>query len=249
MSCERTNGRLRFRIPLEGDEILRVHGERTQGVVKTLMNTKVVKFRVDLVPGATEHQCRLLRRGAWSSIEVSVGITEEGKIVKVVSYDVNWVWSIKLTSLLFLSIKIFQVVKVVITISSIRCALFEALKKKCRSPVLWVEIRESSWTGLDVSTREQLVRLGSYGAAFPLAGRVGNVCYGLCDGLSVERGVNVWVAVRWCDVMCWKKSSWDCEMASLFQRVRGLLSAVTLTVGFVMVGVLGGRKNGGRLVG
>ncbi|GJS54407.1 RNA-directed DNA polymerase, eukaryota [Tanacetum coccineum] len=30
------------RIPLEGDEILRVHGERTQGVVKTLMNTKVL---------------------------------------------------------------------------------------------------------------------------------------------------------------------------------------------------------------
>nr|GEV82997.1 putative reverse transcriptase domain-containing protein [Tanacetum cinerariifolium] len=28
------------RIPLEGDEILRVHGERTQGVMKTLMNTK-----------------------------------------------------------------------------------------------------------------------------------------------------------------------------------------------------------------
>ncbi|GJT81083.1 hypothetical protein Tco_1055425 [Tanacetum coccineum] len=41
------------RIPLEGDETLRVHGERTQGVVKTLMNTKVVEFRVDLVPGAT----------------------------------------------------------------------------------------------------------------------------------------------------------------------------------------------------
>ncbi|GJR70484.1 putative reverse transcriptase domain-containing protein [Tanacetum coccineum] len=41
------------RIPLEGDEILRVHGERAQGVVKTLMNTKVVEFRIDLVPGAT----------------------------------------------------------------------------------------------------------------------------------------------------------------------------------------------------
>ncbi|GJS81448.1 putative reverse transcriptase domain-containing protein [Tanacetum coccineum] len=39
------------RIPLKGDEILLVHGERTQGVVKTLMNTKVVEFRVDLVPG------------------------------------------------------------------------------------------------------------------------------------------------------------------------------------------------------
>ncbi|GJR91506.1 hypothetical protein Tco_0215517 [Tanacetum coccineum] len=41
------------RISLEGDEILRVHSERTQIVVKTLMNTKVVEFRVDLVPGAT----------------------------------------------------------------------------------------------------------------------------------------------------------------------------------------------------
>ncbi|GJS57001.1 hypothetical protein Tco_0651785 [Tanacetum coccineum] len=41
------------RIPLEGDEILQVHGECTQGVMKTLMNTKVVEFRVDLVPGVT----------------------------------------------------------------------------------------------------------------------------------------------------------------------------------------------------
>ncbi|GJU79164.1 hypothetical protein Tco_1276234 [Tanacetum coccineum] len=35
------------RISLEGDEILRVQGECTQGVTKTLLNTKV-----DLVPGA-----------------------------------------------------------------------------------------------------------------------------------------------------------------------------------------------------
>ncbi|GJT77004.1 hypothetical protein Tco_1043729 [Tanacetum coccineum] len=40
------------RIPLEGDEILRVHGERTQGVVKTLMNTKVGESKLS-VPGAT----------------------------------------------------------------------------------------------------------------------------------------------------------------------------------------------------
>ncbi|GJX02148.1 hypothetical protein Tco_0186061 [Tanacetum coccineum] len=38
------------RIPLEGDEILRVHEERTLGAAKALMN---VKFRVDLVHGAT----------------------------------------------------------------------------------------------------------------------------------------------------------------------------------------------------
>ncbi|GJY27541.1 hypothetical protein Tco_0403308 [Tanacetum coccineum] len=70
-------------IPLEGDEILRVHGERTLGAAKALMNAKVdeprisdipvarditdvfpedllglppqrqVEFRIDLVPGAT----------------------------------------------------------------------------------------------------------------------------------------------------------------------------------------------------
>ncbi|GJT16964.1 putative reverse transcriptase domain-containing protein [Tanacetum coccineum] len=43
-------GKLAPRISLEGDEILWVQGERTQGVVKTLINTK---FRIDLVPGAT----------------------------------------------------------------------------------------------------------------------------------------------------------------------------------------------------
>ncbi|GJU34247.1 hypothetical protein Tco_1182601 [Tanacetum coccineum] len=40
------------RIPLEGDEILRVHGKRTQGVVKTLMNTKLGSA-IDMVHGAT----------------------------------------------------------------------------------------------------------------------------------------------------------------------------------------------------
>ncbi|GKB96633.1 putative reverse transcriptase domain-containing protein [Tanacetum coccineum] len=38
------------RISLEGDEILWVQCGRTQGVAKTLLNTK---FRIDLVPGAT----------------------------------------------------------------------------------------------------------------------------------------------------------------------------------------------------
>ncbi|GKB43614.1 hypothetical protein Tco_0888556 [Tanacetum coccineum] len=42
------------RIPLEGDEILQVHSERTQGVVKTLMNTKVDEPKLsDLVHRAT----------------------------------------------------------------------------------------------------------------------------------------------------------------------------------------------------
>ncbi|GJR77754.1 hypothetical protein Tco_0090119 [Tanacetum coccineum] len=39
---------------LKGDEILQVHGERTLGATKALMNDKrQVEFRIDLVPGAT----------------------------------------------------------------------------------------------------------------------------------------------------------------------------------------------------
>ncbi|GJV37148.1 hypothetical protein Tco_1409625 [Tanacetum coccineum] len=41
------------RIPLEGDEILRDHGERTLGAAKALMNAKVDEPRIDLVHGAT----------------------------------------------------------------------------------------------------------------------------------------------------------------------------------------------------
>ncbi|GKD88305.1 putative reverse transcriptase domain-containing protein, partial [Tanacetum coccineum] len=42
------------RIPLEGDDILRVHRERTLGAAKALMNTKLqVELCIDLVPRAT----------------------------------------------------------------------------------------------------------------------------------------------------------------------------------------------------
>ncbi|GJY54977.1 hypothetical protein Tco_0446641 [Tanacetum coccineum] len=81
------------RVPLEGDEILRVHGERTLGAAQALMNAKLDKMKLsdisvgcktkvsfDLVIFCKDHQCRLLRRGAWSSFEVSVGITEEGEV-------------------------------------------------------------------------------------------------------------------------------------------------------------------------
>ncbi|GJZ46159.1 putative reverse transcriptase domain-containing protein, partial [Tanacetum coccineum] len=94
------------RVPLEGDEILRVHGERTLGAAKALMNAKLDKTKLsdisvrlrrcknclnnikgcktkvsfDLVIFCKDHQCRLLRRGAWSLFEVSVEITEEGEV-------------------------------------------------------------------------------------------------------------------------------------------------------------------------
>ncbi|GJT22018.1 hypothetical protein Tco_0891955 [Tanacetum coccineum] len=63
-----------------------------------------VEFRIDLVHGATcktrvsydlvifreEHQCRLLRREAWSSFEVSVGITKEGEVVTYLRFIANF---------------------------------------------------------------------------------------------------------------------------------------------------------------
>ncbi|GJW83947.1 hypothetical protein Tco_0157092 [Tanacetum coccineum] len=65
------------RIPLEGDEILRVHGERTQEVVKTLMNTKrQVEFRIDLVPGATPVAKSLYRLAPSEMQELSGQLQE-----------------------------------------------------------------------------------------------------------------------------------------------------------------------------
>ncbi|GJW82502.1 hypothetical protein Tco_0146477 [Tanacetum coccineum] len=66
------------RIPLEGNEILQVHGEHTQGVVKTLNEHKGM------------HRCRLLRREAWGSVEVSVGSTEEGEVVTYLRFIANF---------------------------------------------------------------------------------------------------------------------------------------------------------------
>ncbi|GJX53725.1 hypothetical protein Tco_0282094 [Tanacetum coccineum] len=110
------------RVPLEGDEILQVHGERTLGAAKALMNAKldktklsdisVVRNLIDVFPEdmtrsmqdkvilCKDHQCRLLRRGAWSSFEVSVGITEEGEVVTYPRFIANFSKVVKsLTSL------------------------------------------------------------------------------------------------------------------------------------------------------
>ncbi|GJW49638.1 putative reverse transcriptase domain-containing protein [Tanacetum coccineum] len=73
------------RISLEGDEILRVQGERTQGVAKTLLNTNVDEPEV-----SDTSICRLLRREAWSLFAVSVGITEEGEVVTYLCFITNF---------------------------------------------------------------------------------------------------------------------------------------------------------------
>ncbi|GKB03595.1 hypothetical protein Tco_0831738 [Tanacetum coccineum] len=132
------------RIPLEGDEILRVHGERTQGVVKTLMNTKTLE-----------------------------------DIMRACVIDFGGSYHL-----------------------SIQCAPFEALYgRKCRSPVLWAEIGESSLTRLErkplefevgdrvllmVSPWKGVVRFGKKGklapryvGPFEILERIGLVAYRL----------------------------------------------------------------------
>ncbi|GJR35352.1 hypothetical protein Tco_1211036 [Tanacetum coccineum] len=88
------------RIPLEGDEILRVHGERTQGVVKTLMNTKVdepklsnisvVRNFIDLFPkdlsmATASTSCVPYRLSSWSDagreVSISFGTLRNARIV------------------------------------------------------------------------------------------------------------------------------------------------------------------------
>ncbi|GJV62808.1 hypothetical protein Tco_1473636 [Tanacetum coccineum] len=71
------------RIPLEGDEILQVHGECTQGVVKTLMNTK---FHIDLVHGATSVAKSPYRLAPLEMQELSEQLRElQDKVVDALS--------------------------------------------------------------------------------------------------------------------------------------------------------------------
>ncbi|GJW41949.1 putative reverse transcriptase domain-containing protein [Tanacetum coccineum] len=171
------------RIPLEGDEILRVHGKRTQGVVKTLLNTK---FRVDLVPEATPVAMSRYRLAPLEMQELSEQLRElQDKVVDALSInervkprrvramamtiqygvrgmklaaqsegfkqenvlaerlhgacviDFGGSWDVHLPLAEFSYNNSYR--------SSIRCAPFEALyERKCRSPVLWAEVGESS---------------------------------------------------------------------------------------------------------
>ncbi|GJY97303.1 hypothetical protein Tco_0514213 [Tanacetum coccineum] len=73
------------RIPLEGDEILLVHGERTQRVVKTLMNTKFLedaspKSPYRLAPWKCKNRLKQLLE--LSSVKTSFGHSSETSKVK-----------------------------------------------------------------------------------------------------------------------------------------------------------------------
>ncbi|GJX02804.1 hypothetical protein Tco_0188720 [Tanacetum coccineum] len=119
------------RIPLEGDEILRVHGERTQGVVKTLMNTK----------SKEEHEVHLKL------------VLESQRKEKLYAKDNSKEWNsgddqLRLRWIIYL-------VVLADAAESVRDAIgFEyslaSSSGWTKSPVLWAEIGESSLTGLEL---------------------------------------------------------------------------------------------------
>ncbi|GJZ40043.1 hypothetical protein Tco_0586606 [Tanacetum coccineum] len=131
------------RIPLEGDEILQVHGERTQGVVKTLMNTKVGESKLsDLVPGAMPVAKSPYRLAPLEMQELSEQLQELQDEEKEHGVHLKLeleLWS-KSNSLDYAAESGSGAIRFEYCLaSSIGWT---------KSPVLWAEIRESSLIGL-----------------------------------------------------------------------------------------------------
>ncbi|GJU04945.1 hypothetical protein Tco_1121375 [Tanacetum coccineum] len=162
------------RIPLEGDEILRVHGERTQGVVKTSMNTKSKEeheVHLKLVLESLRKE-KLYAKFSKSNVVGDPLSRKErvksrrvrGMILAAQNNSKEWNSGdvqLRLRCMIYLVVLADDAESditraCVINFGGsyhwrIRCAPFEALyRQKCWSPVLWAEIRESSLTGLEL---------------------------------------------------------------------------------------------------
>ncbi|GJY74112.1 hypothetical protein Tco_0478543 [Tanacetum coccineum] len=112
------------RIPLEGDEILRVHGERNQGVMKTLKNAKVDELK--LMDDALKERMKPIRVRA---VAMTIQYEVRGMILAVQS-------------------EVFKQENVKAAISKTSGLLQQP--EILKSHILWVEIRESSLTGLEL---------------------------------------------------------------------------------------------------
>ncbi|GKB89270.1 hypothetical protein Tco_0961542 [Tanacetum coccineum] len=159
------------RIPLEGDEIFRVHGERTLRAAKALMNAKVDEPRISDIPVARDIT-DVFPEDLSMTTTATMGDALSGK-ERVKSRRVRGM-------ILAAQSEAFKQENVILVGSvmdeahasrtlrktlediiracvidfggsyhlSIRCAPFEALyERKCRSPVLWAKIGEGSLNG------------------------------------------------------------------------------------------------------
>ncbi|GKA16545.1 putative reverse transcriptase domain-containing protein [Tanacetum coccineum] len=134
------------RIPLEGDEILRVHEERTLGAAKALMNARVDEPRISDIPMARDIT-DAFQKTCW-------GYHRDDKL----SSAQIWFMERRQSRTDGQSEHMIQTLEDIMRACvidfggsyqmSIRCAPFEALYgRKCRSPVLWAKIGESSLIG------------------------------------------------------------------------------------------------------
>ncbi|GJR68533.1 putative reverse transcriptase domain-containing protein [Tanacetum coccineum] len=161
------------RIPLEGEEILRVHGECTQGVVKTLMNTKSKKEHEVHVKLVLESLRKEKLYAKFSKLGDALSRKERVKLRRMERkgdeslYFMDRIWVLLVGSVmdeahasrlrwmtyLVVLVDAVEGVRDATGFSgshqlSILCAPFEALYgRKCRSPVLWAEIGGSSLIG------------------------------------------------------------------------------------------------------
>ncbi|GJY41586.1 hypothetical protein Tco_0428856 [Tanacetum coccineum] len=159
-------------IPLEGSRKLRVKGERTLGVAKALMNAKV-EFRIDLVHEVTSvakspyhlaplkmqelsEQLQELQDKGFirpshfpEELESTYDTIRDMIILRIGRMKPRRVQAVAMTIQ-------YGVRGMILAVQSEafkqdNCAPFEALYgRKCRSPVIWVEIGESSLTGLEL---------------------------------------------------------------------------------------------------
>ncbi|GJT54298.1 hypothetical protein Tco_0989352 [Tanacetum coccineum] len=145
------------RIPLEGDGILRVHGERTQGVVKTLMNAKVDELKlsdisvvrdfIDVFPEDLSMTTAMTKEEHGVHLKLVLELLRNEKLCVKVEKG-----RIKPRRFRAVAMTIqYGVSGMILAVQS------EAFKKENilterihGSPVLWVEIGESSLTGLEL---------------------------------------------------------------------------------------------------
>ncbi|GJZ46991.1 hypothetical protein Tco_0600823 [Tanacetum coccineum] len=130
------------RIPLESDKILRVHGEH----LLELPSQRQVEFRIDLVPGATPVAKSPYRLAPSKMQELSRQLQElQDKVLETLRKEKLYAKVSK-----YAAERFSDAIGFCYNLS-IRCAPFEALYgRKCRSPVLWAKIGESSLTGLEL---------------------------------------------------------------------------------------------------
>ncbi|GJZ56345.1 hypothetical protein Tco_0611538 [Tanacetum coccineum] len=153
------------RIPLEGDDIFRVHGERTLGAAKVLMNAKVDEPRISDIPvnvmgDALSRKERVkLRRVRGMILAAQSKAFKQENVLAERLHGLEQQMERKGDENLYFMDRIWVLLVGSVMVEahassyhlSIRCAPFEALYgRKCRSPVLWAEIKESSLIRLEL---------------------------------------------------------------------------------------------------